>query len=109
MKTIKKRVCDWTCGFEECYSVSKIKLTLGDDLINQISIAWEYLSDKRNQSIRINCNLDEIHFNSNDDDFNRKVYSIFIQVYRDRTIIIECKDHCCSICYSSIITETELK
>jgi hypothetical protein len=109
MKTIKKRVSDWTCGFEQCYSVSKIKLTLDDDLVNQISIAWEYLSDKRNQSIRINCNLDKVDFKSNDVDFNFKVNSIFIRVFNDRTIIIECRDHCCSMCYSSIITEKELK
>ncbi len=109
MKTIKKSVSDWTCGFEESYSVSEIEVTINQNLINQISIAWEYLKDKGNQSIRISCELDEINFTSDDEEFNKYVNTIFIRVHRDRTIFIECRDTCCLVCYSSSIEENELK
>ena len=107
MKTIKKSVSDWTCGFEESYSVSEIELTINQDLINQISIAWEYLKDKGNQSIGVTCKLDEVNFTSDDEEFDENVYTIFIRVYKDRTIIIECRT-CCLVCYSSTIEENEL-
>jgi hypothetical protein len=109
MKTIKKSVSDWTCGFEESYSVSEIELTINQDLINQISIAWEYLKDKGKQSIWITCKLDEVNFISDDEEFNNYVYSIGIRVFGDRTIFIECRDNCCLECYSSTIEENELK
>lgn len=109
MITINKSVNDWTCGFEESYSVCEIELTFDQDLINQISLAWEYLKDKINQSIRITRNQEEVHFKSDDEEFDENVYSIFIRVYKDRTIIVECRDTCCLLCYSSTIEENELR
>jgi hypothetical protein len=85
MKTIKKSVSDWTCGFEESYSVSEIELTISQNTINEISNAWDYLKDKDNQSIRITCDLDEVNFISDDEEFNSYVYSIGIRVFGDRT------------------------
>jgi hypothetical protein len=108
MKTIKTSINDWTCGFEESYSVSEIELTISQETINQISIAWDYLKDNGNQSIRITCNPDEVNFTSDDDEFNNYVYSIFIRVNGDRTIFIECRDTCCLLCYSSRIAENEI-
>jgi hypothetical protein len=65
MITINKSVNDWTCGFEESYSVCEIELTFDQDLINQISLAWEYLKDKINQSIRIISNKEEVQYTLN--------------------------------------------
>ena len=109
MITINKSINDWTCGFEESYSVSEIELIFDQDLINQISNGWEYLKDKSNQSIRITPNPEEVNFKSDDEEFDENVYSIFIRVYKDRTIIIECRDTCCLVCYSSTIEENELR
>ena len=108
MNAIKKNVSDWTCGFEQSYSVSEIELTFDKNIVNQISLAWKYLEDKDNQSIRITCKLEEVNFKSDDYEFDENIYSIFVRVHNDRTIIIECRDKCCLMCYSSIIEENEL-
>lgn len=109
MITINKSVNDWTCGFEESYSVSEIEITFDQVLINQISLAWDYLNDKGNQSIIISSEVEKVNFKSDCSEFDNNVYTIFIRVCRDRTIIIECRDHCCLMCYSTTILENELK
>lgn len=108
MNTIKKNVNDWTCGFDQSYSVSEIELTFDKNIVNQILQAWNYLNDKENQSIRISCKVEEVNFKSDDCEFDENIYSIFVRVYKNRTIIIECQDQCCLMCYSSTILENEL-
>jgi ABC-type polysaccharide/polyol phosphate transport system ATPase subunit len=108
MKSIKKKVQNMTCGFDDIFAVNKLDFTFTTELINEIVSAWDYLNDKSNQYVQIVRNPSEMLFNSDDDDFNFAVCVLVINIEKGRTIYLECCDDCCSKCFSETITEYEL-